>query len=265
MSGAQSPAVLRAASILDVLSDSAGRALTLSDISRKIDVPKSTTATICAALLETGLIQYGTGGYSLGRRLVELGGAYLTTVEPLADLYDLCRSLPYASRETVRIAVLDGLDVLYLFIATGQRPLRLSAEVGDRKLAPHTATGKAMLAKLPEDDLERLLVRQPRFPATTPASIRTAEELRQALVEVRRKGYAVDDEEAHEGIFCVSVAAETQAPAPNRLMAVSATLLKPLVSEALTKELLSDLAAIANYLARPLGASRLEALVARRG
>lgn len=257
-----SPAVLRAASILELLSRDPANSLTLSEIARQIGVPKSTTATICASLLEAGLLQLRGAGYGLGRRLVEFGGAYLMAVEPLADLHDLCRSLPFASRETVRVAVLDGLDVLYLFIAMGQRALRLSAEVGDRALAPHTATGKAMLARLPDEDLDKLLVKQARFPASTAKSIRTPEELREALAEVREKGYAVDDEESHEGIYCISVATQTYAPIPNHLMAVSATLVKPLVTEPLKQELLEDLRAIASYLARPMGASRVQALTA---
>lgn len=257
-----SPAVLRAARILELLSREPARPLTLSDIARQIVVPKSTTATICASLVEGGLIQQRDAGYGLGRRLVELGGAYITAVEPLADLYDLCRSLPFASRETVRIAVLDGLDVVYLFLAVGQRALRLSAGVGDRALAAHTATGKAMLARLSDNELDALLARQPWFPATTAKSIRTADQLRTALAEVRERGYAIDDEESHEGIYCISVATETFAPVPNDLLAVSVTMVKALVTESLQTELLEDLRRVCTYLARPMGASRLQALTA---
>ena len=257
-----SPAVLRAVRILNLLSRDPAKPLTLSEIARQIDVPKSTTATICASLLEGGLIRLDGAVYGLGRSLVELGGAYLMAVEPLADLYDLCRSLPFASRETVRIAVLDGLDVVYLFVAVGQRPLRLSAGVGDRAHAADTATGKAMLAMLPDNELDALLARQKWFPAITPKSIRTADQLRVALAEVRERGYAIDDEESHEGIYCISVATETYALMPNNLMAVSATMVKAVVTESLQRQLLSDLTRIATYLARPIGAGRLQAITA---
>ena len=217
------PAIGRAAAILDLLADQDGAAVTVSDLARQLHLPKSSTANLCAALVETGFVARRDTGFVLGRKLAELGGRYLSTVDEITEFYNLCRSSPILSRETVRASVLDGLDVLYLARHDGKPALRLTANIGDRFPASCTATGKAMLATLDPADLRDRLRGVDSLPAFTPKSLASVPELLADLEKVRARGWAIDDEETTIGITCLAVPVGP-AGAPARF-AISVTLL----------------------------------------
>jgi IclR family transcriptional regulator, blcABC operon repressor len=108
------PAVTRAAAILDVLAENPSVPAGPSELARRLGLPKSSIANICNALADTGLVRRIGTGFALGRRLAELGGAYLAAVDLVQEFYDASRELPAASDETVQLAVLDGLEMTYL-------------------------------------------------------------------------------------------------------------------------------------------------------
>ena len=151
------PAVTRAALILDALADSAGEPVGPSELARRLGLPKSSIANICGALADAGLVRRVSTGFALGRRLAELGGAYLATVDQVQEFYEASRSLSAGSEETVQFAVLDGLEVTYLARHDGRQPVSLTSGIGRRLPAFSTATGKAALASLPIDELDRRL------------------------------------------------------------------------------------------------------------
>src|SRR6266404_6758327 len=148
------PAVTRAATILDVLADNDGEAAGPSEIARRLGLPKSSIANICGALADAGLVRRVGTGFALGRKLAELGGAYLASVDEVQEFYDACQLLASGSEETVQLAVLDGLEVTYLARHEGRQPVRLSSQIGRRLPATITATGKAALASLDEEELD---------------------------------------------------------------------------------------------------------------
>ena len=128
------PAVTRAALILDVLAESrrrdrSGRASSPAGSA----CPKSSIANICGALADAGLVRRIGTGFALGRRLAELGGAYLASRRPGPGvLRGVAASLPTGSEETVQFAVLDGLEVTYLARHDGRQPVRLTSRIGRR-------------------------------------------------------------------------------------------------------------------------------------
>ena len=84
------PAVTRAAAILDVLAENAGEAAGPSELARRLGLPKSSIANICGALADAGLVRRVGTGFALGRRLAELGGAYLASVDQVQEFYEAC-------------------------------------------------------------------------------------------------------------------------------------------------------------------------------
>lgn len=248
--GSLVPAVTRAAAILDVLADAGGQGLSASEIARALGLPKSSTANLCASLEATGLVGRNSSGFCLGRKLVELGGRYLSTVDQIRDFYELCRHSPHVSRETARVAVLDGLEVLYLARYDGTQPMRLTANIGDRFPANCTATGKALLSTLdPAVVADRLRGRA--LPALSERSLTTAPALLEELATTRARGYAVDDEETTAGVLClaVPVAGFRTDSAP---FAISVTVLKARLTGTFRDALLGDLYDIAAGLENPL-------------
>jgi DNA-binding IclR family transcriptional regulator len=249
------PAVVRAAAILDLLASAAlsnaPSPPTLSDVARGTGLPKSSVANICAALLQVGMIRRVGAGFGLGRRLAELGGAYLSTVDQVQVFHELTDQLGVVSAEIAHLAVLDDMDITYIARHEGRQSLRIASEIGRRLPASCTALGKAALATLDPDELHHRLRSVRTLPTLTPRSHRDVRSLLDDLAVVRERGYAVDDEETSEGILCLGVAVPRGGP-DDAQYAVSATLLKARVDEAFTTALVADLHRLARLLANPM-------------
>jgi DNA-binding IclR family transcriptional regulator len=244
------PAVTRAAAILDVLAEDPSTAFGPSELARRLGLPKSSIANICVALADAGLIRRIGTGFSLGRKLAELGGAYLTAVDVVQEFYDACRQLPTGSEETVQLAVLDGIEMTYLARHDGRQQVRLTSGIGRRLPAQSTATGKAALASLDDAELERRLASITTFPAITPHSHLSLAALRDDLRQVRERGYAIDDEETVEGVMCYGIV--VPARRPDGPYAASITLLRARASDERVPLLIDDLRWLASALSDPL-------------
>jgi IclR family transcriptional regulator, blcABC operon repressor len=249
------PAVTRAGAILDLLAENAREAPGPSELARRLGLPKSSIANICNALAEIGLVRRIGTGFALGRRLAELGGAYLASVDQVQEFYEASRLLPTGSEETVQLAILDGLEMTYLARHDGRQPVRLTSQIGRRLPATVTATGKAALASLDEDELEHRLATIVALPVLTTNSLGTLDALRADLATVRRRGYAIDDEEAVEGVIRFGVMIPGRRPGDGPY-AASITLLKVRATEERVPLLIDDLNLLADRLSDPLRADR---------
>jgi len=239
------PAVTRAVALLEELARS-GEPLALTELARRLDLAKSTVLNLCVALEGSGMVRRTANRWALGYKVVELGQGFLAGTDLVAEFRRLTDELPTGHQETVLLAVLDGTDVLYLARHDGTQPIRLASDVGRRLPAVVTALGKAMLAGLPEDELEERLGRLADLPVLTPRSHRTLDSLRADLTATRARGYAVDDEQNTEGVTCFSVAVPGFADPPT---AVSTTLLTARVTTELREALVEDLTRLARRLA----------------
>jgi DNA-binding IclR family transcriptional regulator len=216
-------------------------------------MPKSSIANICNALAEIGLVRRIGTGFSLGRKLAELGGAYLASVDQVQEFYDGCRLLKAGSEETIQLAILDDLEMTYLARHDGRQPVRLTSQIGRRLPATVTATGKAALASLDEADLARRLAGISELPTLTANSLGTVEALLADLAVVRARGYAMDDEETVEGVVCYGVMIPGRQPGEGPY-AASITLLKVRATDERVPLLIDDLHTLADRLSDPLRA-----------
>jgi DNA-binding IclR family transcriptional regulator len=235
--------------VLGELERDAPAPVSLADLSRRLGAAKASLSHVLDALVEARFARRADGGFVLGRRLVELGGAYLAGVDQVSEFASLARSLPVASRETVQLSTMVGREVVYLARHDGTQPLRLGTEVGMRFPATCTATGKAMLATLPDSEVRSIFAGYD-LPQRTARSLANVDELLADLRQVRQRGYAVDDEEANEGVVCVGVAIP-EAPG-GELFGVSVTILKSRLDAAYQAALVTDLRTLAAAMAHPL-------------
>src|SRR6476620_8546405 len=113
-SAVPSPAVLRSEAILKVLAQSQGAAVSVGRLAAQAQVPRSSAVNICAALSQSGMVIETDDGFFLGPRLLELGQAYLSSLDPLRRFTDLFRGDDGQISETVQLATLDGTEVVYL-------------------------------------------------------------------------------------------------------------------------------------------------------
>lgn len=196
------PAVTRALAVLRLLEEALGAPLTLSEIARGLGAAKSSTSNVCAALEEGGMIRRCPGGYLLGMRTAELGGAYTAGFNQVREFFSVVESTPGLRREVVQVVMRDGDDALYLARHEG-RVHRLGTPLGSRLPLIYSATGNAILSTLPSDELDRFLAGVSFVPSTD-HSVRTEEEVRAKIVEASRRGYAIDREEAFTGLFGIA-------------------------------------------------------------
>ncbi len=245
------PAVTRSIRILGILADAHGIPMALSDIARAIEAAKSSTSNLCAVLEDGGLIQRRGAGYVLGRRCVELGGAYLATFDQVREFYTLCLDSESLSHELVQIAVLDGTDVLYLARHEGRAPLRLSAAIGDRYPAAATAVGNALLAELDPDVVSARFGGRDVFPRLTEHSTKDLAELLDKLAETRSRGWAVDDGGVHPSVYGVAMVIPPRSGGEQPI-AIGCSLMKPTMTDERLDAVLDQLHGAVRALSNPL-------------
>ncbi|HEY0180315.1 MAG TPA: IclR family transcriptional regulator C-terminal domain-containing protein, partial [Dokdonella sp.] len=206
------PALDRAMQILALLEASPRRSYTVAEITRVLGIPKSSAFNICNALCEGQLLRRARDGFQLGRALVQLGSAYVSSVNVVGEFYDACRSAPPELGAVIQLAVIDEqFDTVYLALQDCNSGLRLGlgGGIGRRVPANCTACGKALLAMLPAAELERRLASIGQLPKMTPRSIVSKARLLQEIAEIRSSGFAYDNEETIAGLSCVAVAMPT--------------------------------------------------------
>ena len=241
----------RALALLEVLAHQ-GPDLTLAQLSELLKLHKSTAHRLIMVLERHRLIEKNsnTGKYRLGLKLFELG----TKAVGQLDLRD--RARPFLERavletgETVHLCVYDDGEVVYLDKVEPTRSVRLASSVGRRNPAYCTSVGKAIMAFLPEAQVE-LAAAKHGFRQLTRRTISNMLELKAELAKVRKLGYAMDNEENEEGVCCVGAPVWSFGPQPIAAISVSGPTFRvtpekiPLVAQSVV--------AIAQGLSRQLG------------
>lgn len=194
------PAVTRAIGVLDVLSQSP-RPLTLSELAAMLKLPKSSVHGLCSSLLAGRLIErLEDGAYSLGLHIVDLANARLGQNDLAQEFLRFWSGHPEFGEEAAIMSERVGTDVVYLACRNSSRPLGVTFKVGMRLPAAVTATGKAILSTLAEDEVDRLYAAKGAIEPLTSRSVKTLPALKRQLKEVKRNGYSIDNGETREGM-----------------------------------------------------------------
>jgi len=225
--------------------------LGVAELSRMLNLGKSTVFRLISTLEARGYLVQNpvTGKYRLGLTLLRLGGLVLSQKSLVRDSQPFLEEI---SRRTGEAALLSMLDRGYAFFINkveSPHAVRMGATVGAHLPAYCSGTGKAMLAHLPADELERYL-KETEFVRHTPNTIIDPEVLRAHLAEVRRQGVAIDREEFEEGLC--SIAAPVRDRQGRVFAAISAA--GPLVRlQKREEEIKQLLTSMATDLSRSLG------------
>lgn len=188
--------------VLDLLA--ARSPLSLSEISRELDIAKSTLHRICAVLVERGwAMRDRDGRFDLGIRALRLGSA--SSGLPIVNAFRTVAA-EFLTRhdETIALAVLDGVESLFVALEETSQPVRLVTHVGSKTPAFASASGRVVLASHSEAAVSamfggKLLV------TPTGRRLNGVAELQSILAEVRQRGYAENIEETAEGLYTASV------------------------------------------------------------
>lgn len=253
-SGGQTvPSVLRAVRILNALATGPANA-SLASISRRLELPRSSTLALCNSLVETGMVARNVDGtYRMGPHVLELSRSFLGQTDLHSEFERSVAELDVLPEQTVVCAVLRGPDVVYIGRRPGTYPLGVSYEIGMRLPAHCTASGLAMLSTLSEDELlTRYADQEEHLVTLTARSISSREELFDRMAEVRKQGYAVDDEETAVGMMCVG--APVRGVTAGEIGAVAVSMAKAAVQEREVSGIGADVLRLATRISAGLGA-----------
>lgn len=190
--------------ILDTIADGGESGLTLSDISERLEIHKSTALRMLCTLEKLNCVVHDndTGKYRLGIHLLELGSTFLEGVDLRREAKPYLEELSAASGEIVHLAILDGESVVYIEKIEAPQVLTLYSRVGRRAPATCTAVGKVLLAYADCEFKDR--ISRGSFMKYTDQTITDPEIFLQELEKVRKNGYAIDNEEHEKHVRCVA-------------------------------------------------------------
>jgi DNA-binding IclR family transcriptional regulator len=197
------PAVERALAVLEILAESK-RGFSISEMARRLGVPKSSIHLILATLERRGYLVKNPQSrrYFVGLKLVSLAHVALDGFEVRQRAVPFLLSLAAKTGLTVHMAVLEGHEAVLIERIESSGLVKLNTWIGQRMHVNCTALGKVLSAFLPEEEFKRT-VQAMRLIKHNQKTISSVGKLREELNRVRAAGYAVDDEEEEVGVRCV--------------------------------------------------------------
>ncbi len=189
--------------ILELLSTEP-RGAAITDISRRLDLHKSTVHRLLSSLRERGYVEKDqqSGNYKLGLGFVELASFHLNGLELKTEASPFLHQLTQATGQTSFLAIRDGVEVVYIDKAETFDSLRRYTIIGRRVPLHGSGLGKAMLSCLSDDDIQRLYPSS-HLVTRTKKTIATFDELMAELRKIRDRGWSTDDEENELGTQCL--------------------------------------------------------------
>ena len=218
----QVPAADQTLRILSLLGHQRGP-IAASTIAAQLGIPRSTVYHLLAALEEHGFVVHlpAERRWGLGTAAFELAGGFARQ-QPLARLgRPLIAALADRAGESAHLAVMSGRDVVYIVEERAPRRPALVTDVGVRLPAHLTATGRAMLAALPREQVRALFPDAAAFADRTGRGPQRPGELRELLRSTRARGFASEDGEVTLGLCSVGVAVRDHTGWPIAALAVT--------------------------------------------
>lgn len=181
--------------------------LRLTEVSEYLGVASSTAHRLLAMLQYRGFVRQNehTKAYGAGTALTGVAFAILQRFDFRSVLRPYLERLNRSLTETVHLGLLDGAAVRFIDAVESPRAVRVASRLGRSMPAHCTSTGKAMLAQLSTEELHRLYPEE-ELEALTENGIRSRTRLEEQLRQVRKRGYAVGNEESESGVSSVAVA-----------------------------------------------------------
>jgi DNA-binding IclR family transcriptional regulator len=187
--------------VLELLSNN--DALTVTRVARLMNVNRASSHRFLSTLKELGYVDKDDSSrYYLTTKVIELGMRVLDRFEIRKIAHPFLQELAAKFNETINLGYFNAEEVLTIDKIDSTEILRMDAGIGGREPAYCTSLGKAILAFLPENQLEEYLQRTELTPFT-PNTVVSIDKLKDELMHIKENGYAIDDEELSVGLRCV--------------------------------------------------------------
>ncbi|HEX6424702.1 MAG TPA: IclR family transcriptional regulator C-terminal domain-containing protein [Acidimicrobiales bacterium] len=172
--------------------------LTLTDVSNRTGLTRATARRLLLTLEALGYVSTNGRHFSLTPRVLDIGYAYLSSLNVQQIAQPFLEALSEEVNESVSITVLDGADIIYVARVPTKRIMTISLGLGSRLPAYCTSMGRVLLAELTTDQLRAIVPE--RLEPHTERTIRSRDALETELATVRRQGWALVDEELEIGL-----------------------------------------------------------------
>ena len=197
--------VARAIDIIDLISASKEE-VTIAEISRMLDIPKSSAFDIIYTLVEKGYLEVANQknkSFKLGLKLYQSGASYLEKISFYDVSHPLLEEISKQVMETTFLAVENDGVLVYMDKVESISSVRTSCRIGSTNPLYCTGLGKALLASYSDERVREIVGKSGLHPVTE-WTITTEERLFKELSEARQRGYSIDDRESQPEIFCVA-------------------------------------------------------------
>lgn len=227
--------------VLDILElvASSPNEYSLSDISQKLNVPKSSISPILQELTARNfLVSNETQKYTIGLAAYNVGSSFLEQFHFLDEVERILANITNVCNEATHFSVLTGGDVLYLKKVNSPEPIRMISYIGNRVPAYSTALGKALLLDYTLSQLKHLY--PDGLKKVTSNTISDFDVLYAQLEKARKEGFTYESEESNKYIRCVGVPVRKNGKVVAAMSVATPTFRYDEKKENLIKTLLAD-------------------------
>lgn len=194
----------RTVEMLSIISESQ-RGVSLVDIVKTMNVPKSSAFDILHTLIELGMVdelEDGTKRYTIGYKAFEIGNSYLTKLNFIQEARSYVEQVANTLRKTTFLSILDGNEVVYVYKHEPAGAMITTCSIGSRNNVYSTSLGKALLANIDRDVRDKIIDTIDFVPITK-RTITSKDEFKSELELTKQRGYSLDDREGGDNLLCI--------------------------------------------------------------
>lgn len=197
-----SQTVLKALDVLECVAN-ADHPLSAQQVAEALKISRPTAYRLLLTLVSRGYVTEVDGArFRLGTQALSLSNKVLSSIDLPEVARPYMRELSDLTNETVNLSILEGAEILYIARVESSQSIRMMSTIGTRSHLHSTSMGKALLAFLPGEE-QRSLVEKITLTPRTAATIAERDLLIKELANVRKQGFAIDNEENEAGVRCV--------------------------------------------------------------
>ena len=177
--------------------------LRLSEVADRLDIGKSTAHRLLQTLESEGFIHknHKTNEYSLGVSVLKLTNTVIDQIKILKDASPILKKLTEKTGESSHIGILEGKEIFYLHKEECTYPVKLLSHLGKTNPIHCTSLGQAFLAYQPDLLVDAIL--NTELARYTKYTLSDSSLIRKKLEEIRTQGYAISNQELHEGVISI--------------------------------------------------------------
>lgn len=193
----------RALQLLEIVAEHP-EGLAAKELEELLELNKVTVHRLLATLENRGFVEREGNIYKIGLKVVELSSMKLNNVELKTEATYYLRQLVNNLGLPVQMAILDDVEAIFIEKIQSLSTFRMYSQIGKRIPLYASGVGKVLLLQETDEEIIRKLSRV-EFKVFTSQTLTSPEQVLEEIKRARESGYAIDNEEHEEGIFCIAV------------------------------------------------------------